>query len=116
MKKVAALFFLCFLIIINFNEYFDENVKIISFYIFNKKYNCIYGTNRYLFRFNDLNYNIEGYKSFYNKLYNTNSYEYFKGYPISIVEVDIDTKLINKILNKNKNIKYSNEIYGNYHY
>lgn len=149
MKKVTALFFLCFLIVIsfynnkdneetilanyidddshrkiylkfndnflntkNFYNYFNEETKIISFYILKNKKNCMHGTNRYLFRFNDLENNIEGYKNFYSKLYKTNSYEYFNGIPISIVEVDIDTRSINHILNKN--IKYSNDICGNY--
>lgn len=98
----------------NFYDYFDENIKVISFYIFKNKKNCINGTSRYLFRFRDLENNIEGYESFYSKLYNTRLSDNFNGFNISIVEVYIDTRSLNYILNKNINIKYSNDICGNY--
>lgn len=95
----------------NFKIYFNNDIKLISFYTSN---DCV-NNQRYLFRFNDINSNLNGYIDFYNKLYMFDTSNYFNGTPIGIAEVIIDNDNIEKILSKNINVKYSKEVCENYH-
>ena len=94
----------------NFKIYFS-NIKIISLYTSD---NC-FNNHRYLFRFSETDNNLDGYIEFYNNLYMANTINYFNGTPIGIVEVVLDENNLEKIMSKNPNVKYSNEICGNYH-
>lgn len=96
----------------NFKDYFDKSVKIISLYT--KENSNIEKLNRYLFRFEKLDNNLDGYINSYIDLLGFDSEYYFKGVPIYIVEVDINNSQLDNILRKNSSIKYSSNSFGNY--
>lgn len=96
----------------NFKQYIDENIKVMS--LFNKIDNKDISYNRYLFRFEKLENNLNGYANNYIDLFGFNSEYYFKGVPIYIVEVDINNSQLDNILRKNSDIKYSLNLFGNY--
>lgn len=96
----------------NFKIYFNENIKIISLYT--KKDCNLESVNRYLFRFEKLDNNLNGYTNNYINLIGSSSTYYFNGVPIYIVEVDINNNQLENILRKNNNIKYSDKLFGNY--
>lgn len=95
----------------NFKIYFNSEMKIISLYTSN---NC-FKNNRYLFQFKNLDSNLNSYIDYYNDLLANDISYYFNGTPISIVELYISTNELNKILKKNKDIRYSQKLCGNYH-
>lgn len=95
----------------NFKIYFNSGMKIISLYTSN---NCL-DNKRYLFHFKNLESNLNGYINYYNNLLENDISYYFNGTPISIVELDISADELNKILKKNKDIRYSQKLCGNYH-
>lgn len=97
----------------NFKIYFNSDMKIIS--IFSKISDCEEYNDRYLFKSVNLSNNLEGYYNYYINHFISNTKNYFQGAPVYIVEIDLNSIQLNKILAKNTSITYSKELCGNYH-
>lgn len=97
----------------NFKIYFNSDMNLIS--LFTKFEQCQLDNNRYLLKYNNIDDNLKGYYDYYISKFNETTKDYFQGVPIYIVEIDLNRTQLNKIMSKNQNIIYSNELCGNYH-
>lgn len=96
----------------NFKIYFNNEMHIISlFTVFD---NCQINNNRYMFKSNGIDNNLEDYYHYYSQHFINDTKDYFEGVPIYIVEVDLNDRQLQKILSKNKDIVYSEKLCGNY--
>lgn len=96
----------------NFKIYFNSNMHIIS--LFTKFNYCKTNNIRYLFKFPNIDDNLKDYYNNYINQSSKTAKNYFQGVPIYIVEIDLNSREFHKIMAKNKNIMYSDELCGNY--
>lgn len=97
----------------NFKIYFNSDMNLIS--LFTKFEQCQLDNKRYLLKYNNIDDNLKDYYNYYISKFNETTKDYFQGVPIYIVEIDLNRTQLNKIISKNQNIIYSNELCGNYH-